>query len=129
MKDVKRCCFAGHRVVWEKYLMEKIKNIAEDLIVNHNVKEFWGGNYGEFDLSVAAAIGELKITYDHIRLDLIIPYITGDINRRKEIYYDKYDGILVADVSEKTPKRARIIKANEYMVNKSDFLVCYVQRA
>lgn len=43
-----------------------------------------------------------------------------------ESYYDKYDNILVADIPLTTPKRLKIIKANEYMVNNSDFLICYI---
>lgn len=32
----------------------------------------------------------------------------------------------MADIPEKTPYIIKIIKANEYMVNKSDFLLCCI---
>lgn len=129
MEERKRCCFAGHSDIWDSNLADKIKNIAEDLIVNHNVKEFWVGNYGNFDGSAAAAIRELQKTYTDIKLDLVIPYLTKSINEYKELYYKKCDNILIADIPENTPKRFHITKANEYMVNNSNFLICYIQRS
>ena len=35
----------------------------------------------------------------------------------------------VADIPENTPKRFYITKTNEYMVNNSDFLICYIQKS
>ena len=98
------------------------------MIVNHNVKEFWVGNYGRFDGCSASVIRELQKTYTDIELDLVIPYSTKSINEYKELYYKKCETILVADIPENTPKRFHITKANEYMVNNSDFLICYIQR-
>lgn len=41
----------------------------------------------------------------------------------------KYDNLLLADIPQNTPKRFYTIKTNEYMINNSDFLICYVQRS
>ncbi len=129
MEDRKRCCFAGHSDIWDSNLREKLKTVAEDLIVNHNVKEFWVGNYGTFDGTSASVIKELQKTYTDIKLDLVIPYLTKTLNEYKELYYQKCDNILVADVPENTPKRFYITKANEYMVDNSQYLICYIQRS
>ena len=43
------------------------------------------------------------------------------------MYYENYDTILMADISENTPQKLRILKCNEYMVNTSDFIICYVE--
>lgn len=129
MEDKKRCCFAGHSDIWDSSLAEKIKSVVEDLILNHNVREFWVGNYGNFDGSAASVIRELQKTYTDVKLDLVIPYLTKSINEYKELYYKKCDNILIADIPENTPKRFHITKANEYMVNNSDFLICYIQRS
>ncbi len=129
MEDRKRCCFAGHSDIWDSNLREKLKTVAEDLIVNHNVKEFWVGNYGTFDSTSASVIKELQKTYTDITLDLVIPYLTKTLNEYKELYYQKCDNILVADVPENTPKRFYITKANEYMVDNSQYLICYIQRS
>lgn len=125
----KICCFAGHSDIQENKTKEKIKDISQSLILNHGVKEFWVGNYGNFDACSAAAIRELKKIYNDIKLILVIPYLTKKITEYKEEYYKMYNGILIADIPENTPKRFFITKANEYMVNNSDYLICYVQRS
>ena len=121
MEERKRCCFAGHSDIWDSNLADKIKNIAEDLIVNHNVKEFWVGNYGTFDGSAAAAIRELQKTYTDIKLDLVIPYLTKSINEYKELYYKKCDNILL-------PKDVEV--KDKYIVKNtdiSDHYLCVVE--
>ena len=62
-------------------------------------------------------------------MNLVIPYLTSEINEYKELYYKDYDNILVADIPEKTPKKLQIIKGNQYMVKNSQVLVCYVKHS
>ena len=69
-----------------------------------------------------------KKLYPHIKLILVIPYLTKVITKYKEQFYEKYDSILMADIPLSTPKNLRIIKSNQYMVDKSDFLICYINR-
>lgn len=88
-----------------------------------------GGNYGGFDRCAASAIGEVKKTYTHIKLVLILPYLTKAVSDYKEEHYEKYDAIVIADMPEKTPARLRIIKANEYMVDNCDFVICNVEHS
>ena len=129
MDKVIRCCFAGHHDVYGENIFDRIKEVAENLIVNYGVNEFWVGNYGGFDGWSASAIRELKMKYSHIELDLVIPYLTEKINENKEQYYKNYDNIIVAEIQANTPKRFHIIKANEFMVDNADFLICYVERS
>lgn len=128
MGNKKTCCFAGHSDVWDGTLEEKIKKVAEDLIINYHVKEFLVGNYGRFDGLAATVIRKLQKTHTNIKLNLIIPYLTKNINEYKELYYKNFYCIVMADIPENTPKRFHITKANEYMVNHSDFLICYIQK-
>lgn len=129
MKETKICCFAGHSDVWDNNVKERIKDIAENLIINKNVKEFWVGNYGNFDSYSASAIREIQKTHTDIKLNLVIPYLTKSMCEYGEIYYNKYDNLLLADIPQNTPKRFYTIKTNEYMINNSDFLICNVQRS
>ncbi|MGM9551245.1 MAG: SLOG family protein [Clostridia bacterium] len=99
------------------------------MIEENGVTEFWTGNYGGFDRCAALAIRDVKKTYPHIRLVLVLPYLTKAVSDYKEDYYEKYDAIVIAYMPEKTPARLRIIKANEYMVDNCDFLVCNVEHS
>ena len=123
----KRCCFAGHNETYGDEVKQKIKEIAKKLIEEEGVAEFWVGNYGGFDRCATSAIIGAKKTYAHIKLVLVLPYLTKAVSDHKEEYYEKYDEIVIADMSEKTPQRLKIIKANEYMVDNCDFVICNVE--
>lgn len=125
----KICCFAGHKDIYDNSIKEKIKEHLITLIEKENVKKFWVGNYGDFDSYSASVVRELKQTYPDITLELVIPYITKEINDYKELYYKSYDCILIADIPASTPARYKIIKANQYMVDNSAYLICCVRRS
>lgn len=123
----KRCFFAGHSRISEKEsVMKRLREVATELIEKENVTEFWVGNRGDFDLSSASVIRELKELYPHINLELIIPYLTQEIITNKVRYNGRYDSIFLADIPETTPRRFRILKANQYMADNSNFLICYI---
>lgn len=130
MRMSKRCCFAGHgKNCYTHDIYDNLVNLIEKLIVEENVSEFWVGNYGRFDGISAEAVRSLKERYPDIRLNLVIPYLTSEMNEYKELYYNNYDDIVIADLPEGMPERVRILKCNEYMVNCSDFMVCYVNHS
>lgn len=123
----KICCFAGHREIYDTtVLREKLRTTVKDLIQTHEVYEFWVGNYGIFDRMCANVIEDLRKNFPHIRLNLVVPYLTKEINDNKELYYKKYHNIIIADMPETTPKALKIIKCNEYMIKSSGYLICYV---
>ena len=120
------CTFAGHRnISATRELLSALRKHIEILITKENVSEFLVGNYGDFDFLSTKTVRELKKVYPHIKLILVIPYLTKAINEYKEQFYEKYDSILIADIPLSTPKNLRIIKSNQYMVDKADFLICY----
>ncbi len=123
----KICCFAGHREIYDgERVFFTLKNIIEHLILHENITEFLVGNYGNFDMLAARCIKTLKKKYTNIKLILIIPYRTQQLNKFKE-YYKEYDDIIVADIPDSTPAKFKILKCNEYMIKQSDFLICYVK--
>ena len=125
----KICCFAGHRDIDDKSVKEKIKEKLITLIEKENFKKFRVGNYGDFDGYAASVVRELKQAYSDITLELVIPYVTKEINYYKELYYKNYDHILMADIPVSTPARYKIIKANQYMIDNSAYLLCYVRHS
>ena len=120
----KICCFAGHSTLNnEEEIRKELSAVAEKLIVSEGVTEFLVGNYGAFDRLAAGCIRELKVKYPNIELNLTIPYLVS----KDKMTPENYDNIIMADIPEKTPRKIRIIKCNEYMVDSSDFLICYVR--
>lgn len=122
----KRCCFAGHSKIYDRDVVQReIISCAEQLINEYGVNEFFVGNYGEFDSCAAGAVKKLKEKYD-IKLILIIPYLTKEINENKEYYKNSFDEICVATIPEKVPAKYRILYANRYMADNCDYIICYV---
>ena len=126
---MKICCFAGHNEIYDDKIKEKLNKQIINLIETQNVKTFWVGNYGKFDIVSANAVRDIQKIYTDVKLELIIPYLTREINEYKEIYYKNYNNILIAYIPVNTPKRIQIIKTNQYMIDNCDYLICYLQRS
>ena len=126
MEKAERCLFAGHSVICDSSAEEKIEKYVKFLIINHNVRGFWVGNYGEFDRCSASVVRKLQRIYPCIKLELIVPYLKKEIIDYKEQYYKNYNDIIIANIPNSTPKRFSIIKTNEFMVDNSGFLICYI---
>ncbi len=123
----KICCFAGHSdLIADENLKYNLERKITELIENENVTDFWVGNYGSFDRLSSRIIKKLQTKYPHIKLILILPYITQNIIENKD-YYTDYDNIVVADIPVNTPPKYRIIKCNRYMIDNSSFLIAYVK--
>ena len=123
----KICCFAGHRQCnITKELQQQIYCKCIELILYHDVKEFWTGHYGEFDQLAAGIIRKIKQKDLGIQLNLILPYLTAEINQQKNLYAEKYDHILMAEIPLNTPKQYWILKCNQYMIDHASFLIAYI---
>ena len=124
----KICTFAGHADgPYGKYMYKKMISCIEQLICEKNISEFWVGGYGSFDTLSILTVSELKKRYPHIRLCNVIPYMTSFVIRHKAEYEEMFDEIIIPDICEKTPKCAYIPLCNQYMVDKSDVLICFVK--
>ena len=126
----KICCFAGHsKIFGEEEIYKRLLETIEGLIINEKYREFWVGNYGAFDRTSARAVRELKKKYPEIHLTLVIPYLTAEINKYKEDYYKDFNSIITATIPENTPPKAHIIKCNQFMVERAECLVCFVEHS
>ena len=91
-------------------------------ITEYGVTEFVVGRYGSFDRLAAQALREAKQRHPEIRLTLLLPYY--DPTKPLELP-SGFDGSLYPDGLERIPKRAAIIRANQYMICHSDYLIAY----
>ncbi len=139
MQKHKICSFFGHRnVVVTEELKEKLKEIIEDLIVNHNVLTFLFGSRSDFDYLCHLVVTELKEKYPNIirkcytcRSETCT--LEGERAHWEEIYshFKKEKVTLLgveAEVEHKTKYtagRASYVERNQAMIIDSDCCVFY----
>ena len=115
------CFFIGHRDTLPS-ILPKLREMVERHITEYGVTEFVVGRYGSFDSLAAQVIKEAKQRHPEIRLTLLLPYY--DPIKPLELPRG-FDGSLYPDGLERIPKRATIVRANQYMVCHSDYLIAY----
>ena len=121
------CTCFGHRETYKDF-SRVLSELLEDLILNQGVVEFWTGGMGNFDGSFSAAVRGLKRKYPEIKLILIKPYFSNELNTNKEYYEYTYDDVVIPDVLVGVHPKSAITKRNRWMVENSDFIVTYVRR-
>ena len=115
------CFFIGHRDT-PPSILPKLRETVERHIIEYGVEEFVVGKYGSFDRLAAQAVREAKQCHPEIRLTLLLPYY--DPTKTFELP-SGFDGSLYPDGLENVPRRAVIVRANQYMVCRSDYLIAY----
>ena len=115
-------CFFGHREVTHN-IREKLTAIIESLTTEDNVTEFYVGHQGQFDNMVYSILKELKAKYPQIRYAVVLAYMPDE--HTKEVYGEN---TLYPDGLETVPRRFAISKRNDWMIQHSDYAVCYVYK-
>jgi uncharacterized phage-like protein YoqJ len=123
----KICTCFGHRETYKDF-SRILSELLEDLILSQGVTEFWTGGMGNFDGSFASAVRALKRKYPDIKLILIKPYFSNELNTNKEYYEFTYDDVVIPDVLAGVHPKSAITKRNRWMAENSDFVVTYVYR-
>ena len=116
------CFFIGHGDASRRVFPSLLESM-ERHIVNYGVSEFIVGHYGAFDSMAAAAVYDLKNRYADVKQTLLLPY--HSTNRKEEYTNALFDDTLYP-FDAPVPPRYAIIKANEYVISRVDYLICYV---
>lgn len=114
------CCFIGHKDC-PFTIKDTLYKTIKKLITEKNVTTFYVGTQGSFDKLVYDVLCELESIYK-IEIYVVMAYLNNDC---KDIYYDKTKSIY-PDVLTATPLRFAIRKRNSYMIDKSDYVICYM---
>lgn len=111
------CTFFGHRECYsldEQVLMDAIENL-----IRIGVDTFYVGNQGQFDSTVCTCLKQLRNKHPHIRVCVVLAYLPTEKNKHNDLADTMYPEI------EGHPKFA-IERRNRWMIDRSDFLLCYI---
>jgi len=117
------CTFIGHRDTPSE-VEPILKRVLRELIEDRNATDFYVGTHGKFDYMSLAVLKELKNEYPHIRYTRVLAYIP-----KIDDGYSDYSNTIYPDGLENIPPRFAIIKRNKWMIEKSDYVVCYVENS
>lgn len=116
-----RSCFLfGHADAPQSILPDLVKAIENE--ASKGTKIFFIGNHGNFDHMAAIAFQHVKQKYGSITAMLVLPCHPSAYHTEKP---DGFDGILYPPF-ENVPQRIALMRANQYMVSTSDYVICYV---
>ena len=121
---MKTCFFIGHRDAPESIYHRLLVDV-ERHIIEYGVTDFVVGQYGSFDRLAMRALVSAKQRHPEIRLTLLLAYY----NPLKRFDLPQgFDDSLYPEGMERVPRRAAIIRANQYMIRHSDYLIAYDAR-
>ena len=124
------CCFSGHRELDEDFSEKLLKKEILSLIQKENVKTFYCGMAMGFDLIAGELVAKLKKKYS-LTLIACIPFYGQEKHfslEDKERY-----SLLLKNCDEQVVLSEKFVrgcyqKRNRYMVDNSDFLICYLRK-
>ena len=119
--------FVGHGELYDTDQLQTLLRDAIEEIIHHNETTFYCGGYGRFDLLCARIVKDLKSSYPKTRSIFVAPY-RSEKSLRAAQESNLYDEILFAGV-ENAPPRLAIVKRNEYMVDRADLILAFVDHA
>lgn len=112
------CVLIGHRDCSDM-IVDKLTKEMEKLIVKYDVRVFYVGTHGNFDRMAYGVLCKLESKYN-IKTVVVLAYL----NDKKKLYYDQEKTIIPEGI-EKVQKRYAINNRNVYMINQSDYMICY----
>ncbi len=135
----KKCSFFGHRnIEATDELNRKVKEVVEDLIVNHNVCNFLFGSRSNFDALCHSVVTDLKEKYKHInRIVYTCKNETCILEKEIQMWEKIYSNLqnepvrLIGfdlEIEHKTKYssgKAGYVERNYAMIDDSDFCVFY----
>jgi len=127
---VKVCTFAGHREVYQANISEMLDEAISKIINTDDSFRFLVGGMGEFDGMCSSAVRRAKRKYPNkeIRLELVLPYLTHELNENKLYYETSFDDVVIPIELAGVHYKSAITKRNRWMVEQSDWLIAFIYR-
>lgn len=121
------CTFCGHSKLSATYTEVKgaLQSIVPHLMQEEGYDCFLVGNYGQFDRLAASVCLAQKQEHPFVRVCLVIPYYRPKLDSYEKEYHARFDSVIVPAL-EDVPYQYRIVRANEYMVDRAETVIAYV---
>lgn len=129
--DTYTVSFFGHRYIYRPFEVEKrLEKIITELINTKNYVEFLVGKEGDFDTIVSSTIRGIvkKNELKNSSLVLVMPYIKSSYKNNEEYYSNYYDEIELCNESVSAHFKVAIQIRNRSMVDRSDLVLCYIEK-
>lgn len=123
--------FFGHREIENVLEVErKLEVKILELIKTKQYVEFLVGREGEFDILAASVVKKVKkqMDYGNCSLIWVLPYMKSEFRDNEKEYLDYYDDVEVCERSSKAHYKSAIQIRNKEMVDRSDLVICCIQR-
>lgn len=118
---MKSCFLFGHADAPQSVLPDLIEAIENE--VSRGTNAFYVGYHGNFDRMAVTALRTIKQRHTEVTATLVLSYHPAE--RPIEIPFG-FDGTFYPPL-ENTPRKFAIIRANRYMVEIADCIICYVK--
>ena len=127
---MKVCTFAGHREVYQANISEMLDEAISKIINTDDNFRFLVGGMGEFDGMCSSVVRRAKREYPNkeIRLELVLPYLTHELNENKLYYETSFDDVVIPIELAGVHYKSAITKRNRWMVEQSDWLIAFIYR-
>ena len=112
--------FCGHSEVLQIDNVKRWLFFTTRALIEQGANTFYLGGYGAFDSMAASVLREQKKQFPNIQMILVLPYL----NAFKDS--SGYDSTIYPSL-ESVPPRYAISKRNQWMVDRADMVVAYVQ--
>ena len=129
--DIYTVSLFGHREINQPIMVaEKLEKIIRNLISGKGYVNFLIGRDGEFDIIAASVIRRIikELDYGNASLTLVLPYIKAEYHDNEQEFLTYYDEVEICPESSKAHFRAAIQKRNKSMIDRSDFVIFFVER-
>lgn len=121
----------GHREMESPIEIGKaLTREVENLIRTKEYVEFLVGRNGDFDLLAASKIltARKKLDYGNCSLVLVLPYMTEEYRDNKKSYEEYYDSVEICDEAASGHFKGAFLTRNKQMVDRSDLVLCGIER-
>lgn len=122
------CCGFGHRELYRN-IGKELQEIVMQLVEQKEVTVFYVGGMGAFDDLFVRIVKEYKKKgKKEIKLILVMPYLTKEMNKNKEYYKESFDEIIIPEICANAHYKKAITLRNKWMIDQCNFVIAGVFR-